>query len=518
MPSRENRLVRDLDRLPPELLIIVLKSLDQTDLRGAAAVSRKYYDLAWRAGLYLHRRIFWRNAPSCVHDCAVLNELVPHALKKGLRLSFSFVFVSYGMDTIQDVSTSPTALELLSFITAALPILVHLDIAVSDTFVAGLTAGLTHPVPNLNTFDLTIYTANEDKKIIYALPVDLFLRSALNLRRITLQNVALGSDPIPAFSRVDHVDLIYENQCPYSELVRHFPRMRRLGLGFISRGDAPPPLPPTEFRLDGAPLRKLVLRNYEPLMPVFLTDTSLHDLPDVEYSGDTAEWIGPLCNPKNDGPISIHLTIHAPGCNIGFSIVPEHRRWRRVYNFNDWDLYEPFPILRLAGLHERLTYLRLDNYTLVNLLESNGPALSALRELRVDFCTLGTFSTMVWPPDWLPNPADGLFSFGEQDKSAPDFPDMSYSYVDCAALRRVTLFAMDSSMRVNSTEVAFLGRALSQCTRPEHDRAALELVGIELELPVAHSLLDKTFSVVHHLEFAGVESLRGGDSGLWDEL
>ncbi|EJD42813.1 hypothetical protein AURDEDRAFT_168057 [Auricularia subglabra TFB-10046 SS5] len=518
MPSRASHLVSALDKLPPELLIIVLKSLDHTDLRGVASVSRTFYDLAWRAGLYIHRNICWRNAPGCVHDCAVLNELVPHALKQGLRLSFSFVFVSYSMDTSQDVSTSPTARELLSFITAALPITVYLDIVVSDTFVARLTAGLRHPAPNLTAFNLAIDTVNEEAKITYDLPIDVFMQSARNLRRVTLENVALGNDPIPAFSRADYVDLVYDNQCPHTELVRHFPRMRHLGLGFIRDEDAPPPPPPTEFSLEGVLLRKLILRDYEALMPVFLSDTNLHDIPDVAYFGDTMEWINPFCNTKKDGPISIRLTVNADDCDISTSIVPEHRRWRRVYNLDIWDLTRPFPILRLAGLRERLTYLRLDNFILFSLLECSGLALSALRELRVDLCTRGPFSAMVWPPDWACDPTHVTLSFGEQDKSAPEFPETSYCYVDCAALRRLTLFAMDAHMSVDSKEIAFLGRALSQCTRPEQERAALELVGIEPKLPVAHALLDKTFSVVHHLEFAGEESLRGRDSGLWDEL
>ncbi|EJD47194.1 hypothetical protein AURDEDRAFT_163801 [Auricularia subglabra TFB-10046 SS5] len=516
MPSRENHPVSALDRLPAELLIIVLESLEQTDLRGAAAVSRKYYDLASRTGLYIHRSILWRDAPSSAHDCAVLNELVPHALKKGLRLSFSFVLVSYSMDTIQDVSSA--AHDLLPFITASLPILVYLDIVVSDPFVAGLTAGLGHPAPNLTAFNLTIYTVNDDENIIHALPVDLFMKSARNLRRVTLQNVTLGNEPIPAFSRADYVALSYDNQFPHAELVRQFPRMRCLNLDFLRDWDAPPPPPPTEFKLEGAPLRKLILRYYDLLMPAFLSDTNFHDIPDVEYFGDTVEWIGPLCNPKNDGPTSIHLTVYAPDCDISISIVPEHRRWRRFYNFYTWEVNEPFPILRLAELRQRLTYLRLDNDILFSLLECNGLALSALRELRVDLCSLGTFPTMVWPPDWPCHSDDGPFSFGERDKSAPEFPDTSYCYVDCGALRRLTLFAMNTCVSVDSMEVAFLGRALSSCTRPEQARAALELVGVELRLPVAHALLDRTFSVVHHLEFEGEESLRGQDSGLWDEL
>ncbi|EJD47107.1 hypothetical protein AURDEDRAFT_184036 [Auricularia subglabra TFB-10046 SS5] len=508
---------RTLDRLPPELLIIVLKSLDQTDLRRAAAVSRMYYDIAWRAGLYIHRHICWRNAPGCVHDCAVLDELVPHALTKGLRLSFSFVFVSYDMDTLQDVSTSPNAHELLSFITAALPIIVDLAIMVSDTFVAGLTAGLLHPAPNINAFSLTVDTVNKDEKITHALPVDLFMKSAWNLRRVTLQNVVLGNDPIPAFSRADYVDLAYENQSPHAELVCHFPRMRRLGLDLISDGDAAPPAPPTDFRLGGAPLRSLILRDYEPLMPVFLTDTNFHDIPDVSYIGDTAEWIGPLCDPKNDGPISIRLTVYAPDCNISISIVPEHRRWRRVYDLNNWDLTQPFPILRLAGLHERLTYLRLDDYVLFSLLECNGLALSALRELRVDLLALGTSSATVWPPDYGWH-RDGTFSFGEEDRSAPQFPDTSYCYINCTALRQLTLFAMDAILGVDSMEVAFLGRALSQCKRPEDERAALKLVGVEIHCPLDHVLIEKTFSAVCRHKFVGADSLLGQDSGLWDEL
>ncbi|EJD47101.1 hypothetical protein AURDEDRAFT_163709 [Auricularia subglabra TFB-10046 SS5] len=507
-----------MDKLPPELLTKILESLDQADLRAAAAVSRTFYDVSWSSGLYIHHSVIWRDDPSYHYDCATLNELVQHALKKGLRLSLVFGFSSYLSGTLHDVSTSLPARELLSFLTAALPILVYLDIMVSDTFVHVLTAGLRHPAPNLTAFRLSVRTVNMDKKIIHELPVDLFMKVARNLRDLTLKNVALGHDSIAAFSHAKSVILSYETLYPITELVRHFPCMCRLDLGYWNEEDAP--LPP--LKLKGGSLRQLILRHCAPrFIPAYLGSTILGDIPEIEYFGRTVEWIDLLCHRKDDGPFSIRINGHDCG-GIVIAIVPEHRRWRRIYSSVNWFIYAPFPVLRLPGLHDRLTHLRMDNDVIPSLLECSAMSLGALRELQIDLRSPRAsrpIVAMLWPPDWLWDPDPGLpYSFGAQDKSAPEFPATSYCSIGCAVLRRLTLFAMDARMRVDSQEVAFLGRALSQCTRRAHERAALELVGIELNAPVAHALLEKTFSVVLQRDFVGGESLLGRDSGVWDEL
>ncbi|EJD47066.1 hypothetical protein AURDEDRAFT_163675 [Auricularia subglabra TFB-10046 SS5] len=130
----------------------------------------------------------------------------------------------------------------------------------------------------------------------------------------------------------------------------------------------------------------------------------------------------------------------------------------------------------------------MHNNFLPALLECGGLALGELLTLRIDFHTPAPFARMFWPHD--PSPA--------------------------RVLRRLTLFAMVAQLSVESREAAFLGRALSQCARLAQDRAALELVGVKLDVPVAQVLLEETFAAVHQREFVGENSLQGQDGGLWD--
>ncbi|EJD45857.1 hypothetical protein AURDEDRAFT_164914 [Auricularia subglabra TFB-10046 SS5] len=279
---------------------------------------------------------------------------------------------------------------------------------------------------------------------------------------------------------------------------------------------------PPRFSFEGVTLRKLKLRVYNsfPAGPVVLTGTDMSGVPDIEHFGSAIAWSDPLWHRTDDGPIKVSI-IWRSVCNISIFIRPEHFRWRRVYNREDWSsLPAEFPILRLPGLHARLAYLRMDNTLLPNLLECAGLPLGALRTLQIDLRPQAPTARMIWPPDWLRDPGRPdlrNYSFTDRDRSAQQFSGTSYCYVECAALERLTLFAMSKEISVESREVAFLGRALSQCVRLAQDRAALELFGVELHAPVAQALLDQTFSEVRQHEFVGEDSVPGRDDGLWDQ-
>ncbi|EJD47076.1 hypothetical protein AURDEDRAFT_163686 [Auricularia subglabra TFB-10046 SS5] len=505
-----------MDSLPPELVAKILEYLDQADLRRAAAVSRHFYATAWQAGLHIHRNIRWNNELGRFTHRTTLNELVRHALKKDrLRLSFSCSVMSFSLDLIEKAPFPSSIHDLLSLITSASPVLVSLKVMGFPRFIASLAAALRLSVPNLAALDLTVPPFYAGM-IVQELSVGLFSGCAPKLRRLTLQNIPLGRGPVAAFAHLDSVCLGYEGQFPHIDLARQFPLVRHLHVKLTTENQEPLPL---SLNLDGSSdsLRKLTIRfyNLSARTPVVLTGTDMSGVPDVEHFGSAIAWSDPLWHRTDDGPISIRL-IWRSVREISIFIVPEHARWRRVYCRNDWSSgVDEFPVLRLPGLHSRLTYLRMDNNFLPALLECTGLALGALRTLQIDFNTQMPHAFMVWPPDWLHDPLDN-YPFTERDRSAQQFSGTSYGYVECDALERLRLFAMDKEMSVNSNEVAFIGRALSQCARRAQDRATLEVVGVELDAPVPHALLDQTFSEVRRHAFVGENSVQGRDDGLWD--
>ncbi|EJD35095.1 hypothetical protein AURDEDRAFT_175819 [Auricularia subglabra TFB-10046 SS5] len=509
-----------MNNLPPELVAKILEYLDLADLRRAAAVSRDFYAIAWQAGLYIHRNIRWSADSGGFMQHTTLNELVRHALKKDrLRLSFSCSVMSFSLELIEKAPFPSSIHDLLSLITSASPVLVSLKVMGFPRFIASLAAALRHSAPNLAALDITVplfYVGI----IVQDLSVGLFSGCAPKLRRLTLQNIPLGREPVAAFSCLDSVRLGYGDQFPPIELVRHFPLMRNLHVRLMTESHEPLLL---SLNLDGASdsLRKLTIQfhHLSARTPVILTGTDMSGVPDVEHFGSAIVWSDRLWHRAADGPISIRLMWRSVR-EISISIVPEHGRWRRVYNRDDWAPgKDEFPVLRLPGLRERLTYLRMDNNLLPSFLECNGLSLGTLRKLHIDFHVRTPFSPMIWPPDWLHvlSPLDiNPYSFSEQDTSAHGFSKPSYCYVECGALECLAFFAMDKAIAVQSGEVAFLGRALSQCARRAQDRATLELFGVDFHVPVVQALLDETFAEVRRHDFEGGNSMPGRDGGLWD--
>ncbi|EJD47089.1 hypothetical protein AURDEDRAFT_163699 [Auricularia subglabra TFB-10046 SS5] len=516
-----------MDTLPTELITGILEYLDQTDLRASAAVSRALYGSAWRAGLYIHRNVQWRGMDRCADELTVLSEVVRHALRKDLRLSFTLTFSSWDSagHEIYDNLLSPSAHAILALVTSALSILVYLSVNVTENFVPMVTAALCRPAPNIAVLELHVDLLFEEQlpkhqdcpgMAVEQIPANLFMGCAPKLRRLVLKDILLGCNAFASFSRVDSVALDYAEVFPNIQFAHHFPRLRALHLAFSTELYAPPP---RSFNLDGVRLRRLTLGSHDSpdLMPAIMRSTNIFDIPNIQLIGDNVQWANPLWTRKGDGPISICLQRAIPPAYVDISmiVVPGHRGWRRAFDLLEWHTSQRLPISELPALGERLTYLRMDNTHIASLLEDAEISFDSLAQLRVDFRAQARHPAIVWPPDWLH--ACRTFSFDKEDKSAPAFSRPSYRTVACGALRKLTLFAINAGLSAASQEVAFLGRALSQCARPKLERASLELVGIELNVPVAQELLEQTFSATNWHEFAGGDSARCRDAGLWDD-
>ncbi|EJD35094.1 hypothetical protein AURDEDRAFT_175818 [Auricularia subglabra TFB-10046 SS5] len=280
-----------MDTLPPELVTNIVEHLDQADLRRAASVSRTFYAAAWRAGLYIHRDLSWIDQPPGVSPCTPPPELVPDALKKGLRLSCSCHITLVNMGSLEKPNVSSAVQDMLSFITAALPVLVYLEVACFPGLIPRVAAALRLPTPNLVILDLTVppfYTGFPS----HGLPADLFAGCAPKLRRLSLHGIALGLCGIPAFARLQFVCLEHQGDFPEITFARHFPCMGDLQLWLTLENGDPSPLP---FNFKGVALRKLTFQvdNASSTGPVVLAGTDTSGLPDVEHFGSCIAWSDP---------------------------------------------------------------------------------------------------------------------------------------------------------------------------------------------------------------------------------
>ncbi|EJD47083.1 hypothetical protein AURDEDRAFT_113469 [Auricularia subglabra TFB-10046 SS5] len=256
-------------------------------------------------------------------------------------------------------------------------------------------------------------------------------------------------------------------------------------------------------------------------MPAILRSIKLDDVPYFQHlcSFVSLDWDDPLWQQTAGGGIRIRLqddVLEHSSASVLMLPDSEQQRWRRAYHIRSWYSTDPFPVADFPSLGARLTYLRMENRYLDSFLSDTLPPLDALRALQIDFHPGGKEAAMVWPPDWADENGN-RHEYSPVDRSAPAFPEDSYIYVRCAALERLTLYAFDAAMVVESQEAAFLGSALSQRARPKQDRAGLELIGIGLKTPVASDLLDQTFSSVRELGLAGCASRKAAKEYVWDE-
>lgn len=320
----------------------------------------------------------------------------------------------------------------------------------------------------------------------------------------------LPEAPLPAFRSVSHAALIYENTFPHLQFCDQFPNLDNLDLEFVVSDVGGPSLP-DYFDLRAPPLRSLVIEDgnldssASPLLDAIERSVDLSAIPIVLVLGDTVRWNEMI---HTDDKAEVSVRVNYDREDLLVHVAPEHRRWRRMFRLSFWDTDSPLPIGEIPNLPGRLTFLRMDTWVIHGFLRLE-LSFAALRSLHIDFRGDLSEQRSLQPPDY--DAGLDLVSFSG---TTPDAPRV---WAPCPLLEEITLFALHKPVTaVDSRRVAFLAHALGQFARPDAQRAALTLVGIEFAQPPATALLGQTVSAIRRSAFAGRGSREDFDEGLWD--
>ncbi|EJD45858.1 hypothetical protein AURDEDRAFT_124341 [Auricularia subglabra TFB-10046 SS5] len=450
--------------LPFDVLHSVLCLLPQGDLREAAATSRAFRDAAKQAGLYIHRTIRWDPTVDVSQDLSTFLDVANYAIEHDCRISFELACI--GMvpwtesekETLYDICRE-TFESLARCITLVMDYLVFLRVSVPDYLRTELDAVLLDPAPHLRTFEIRDYGRQGVRRgaPLIRLPSDLFAGDAPKLRSVSLAHIPLGPNPIAVFSRVEHARIEYRDIFPETNVAHHFPHLNNLHIEYNRDGLVGHP---PECNLRGLALSKLTIASDDEqyLLPAIAQDLELSSIPVIECHSSAGAhetiWAAPLCA-DDDTELCAHIS-HCEGLEDTLSInvtsrdperlctyrvegweldepyalfgqdvdlvclrldnkyipgllesgisLPQHPRWHRAYRIRIWFDDAPCPIADLPALGARLTFLRMENIYFAALLETDVPALEALRTLQIDFRASWKDATTVLPPGTYAKP------------------------------------------------------------------------------------------------------------------
>ncbi|EJD47096.1 hypothetical protein AURDEDRAFT_163706 [Auricularia subglabra TFB-10046 SS5] len=514
MPALAAPLLRQPVVLLAELVVAVLEYLPLNELWTAARVSRQYYGAAWQAGLLIHRRIELESG-NCAWQVAVFSTVVEHALgRKELRLSLHLQFIVaggdpsiLGLDVLKGYERDLD--QILPKITAALPLLVHLSVDLPDRFRDALDIVLRHPAPRLRSFK--IFASLQIAPCGAMIPRELFASAAPQLCSVVVTNMSLPEEPVATLRSISRAHFRYANMLPYGTIGRHLPNLTHLHLTFfISTGPVGESLKP--FHVAALPLRSLVIEEDvgTVLLEAVERSMDLSVIPVVQLKGRTIRWREPLWT-KDTTNVSMRICFcMEQRSDLCVLVVPEHMRWRRLFLVICWYQLLALPIEGMPNLATRLTYLRLGDSAVTGCLILRLKFV-ALRDLHIDIRANDYAAAALAPPDY----DRFLFLTSFRQRAAPQHHPITWMW--CPALERITLFALDEPIpHADARRVAFLAHALGQLGRPAADKAALELVGIEFQEPVAREMLDETVSTIIERPFAGRGSREDHEGGLWE--
>ncbi|EJD47151.1 hypothetical protein AURDEDRAFT_163759 [Auricularia subglabra TFB-10046 SS5] len=504
--------------LPAELVAEVLEYLSIDELWTAARVSRQFYAATWRAGLFIHRQLDWMPARGSIPGLDVLKDLVDHALRKDLRISLT---LTWDGDDESDPeqraeiykAAQPHVDDILSVITTALPLLVYLSLELPDHFRPQLDSALRRPAPRLRTFEIS--RTLDDTPCITPLPLDLFAGSSPQLRALSLGTTTLPDEPISAFRHISFAGLEYSEVFPHITINRHFPSITGLRLAFFTADSA---ASPQRFELSGLALHRIIIDDGDAtgMAESVARSIDLSTVPVVQAIGDSITWSESLWS-SNKADLSIRVAQWPEKIeDLCVLVVPAHLLWRRLYRLLVWDTGMTLPIRDMPNIGMRMRYLRIDSLLVRSFLKLE-LTLTALRDIHIDMRSNGLDCYKFSPPGYYAE--CDLKSF-EPRAEVPTEEAAGAPYVcaPCPALEELTLFALDAPIAgVESRRVAFLARALGQLGRPKRGKAALALIGVDFERPVARVLLGQTVSKIRRYAFAGQGSCEDYDEGLWEE-
>ncbi|EJD47117.1 hypothetical protein AURDEDRAFT_163723 [Auricularia subglabra TFB-10046 SS5] len=478
--------------LPDELVADILEYLPPGELWAAARVSRQFYAACWRAGVFIHRSIFFSRDEDHPRRISMFMDVLEHAKQKGLNLSLSIRFCFPVEDDpihrVRNCDYLRRSVEDLSrAITEALPLLVYLSIQLLDHFRDLLAGALCHAAPRLRNLELTHNVV--DSPYLAPLLRDLFDGSAPKLRTLALEVIALPSMPVDALKPVTHASLTYQNTFPQVDFGHHFPHLKSLQLEFfVHNGEK---AVASRFDFTETALRSLSVGDYDgtTLLDAIEGSTNLSAIPSLEFIGHRIPWSEALWA-KDPARFSMRVFEDNGGFTCVF-VTPEHQRWRRRYRLGSWNIATAPPgIQELPNLGTRLAYLRIQAHLLPAFLTLE-LCMSVLHDLHVDVHCAGVDRYWFVPFDCV---GDARFqSFDPGTQGAPRV------WLPCPALAEITLFALDEPMKdMNSRHVALLAHALGQFERPKAQKARAD----------RHR--------IRKYAFAGRGSREDYDEGLWE--
>ncbi|EJD50243.1 hypothetical protein AURDEDRAFT_182629 [Auricularia subglabra TFB-10046 SS5] len=482
--------------LPFDILHLLLGFLPQTDLRKAAAASRTFREAAKQTGLHIHRKIMWHHRHGVQREIDTFLEVLEYALAEDCRLSLLVICLfSHSIERMKFIFTGflDTVELLATCISKALPIMTFLRISVSDYFRDALDVALCHPAPHIRTFEINYHAivGGLRQTLLVPLPAALFAGDAPKLRRVSLEHVALRSDPIPTFCRVVHAQLRYDDVLPAIRVARHFPELTSLYIEYLRESVADSIS--SGLNLSGLSLAALTIdTNDENLRSHVAQELDLGSIGTVEdfrtasTYPEVCKWDWTMraedCTGLAAAITGDARTAEADDEDVDIVVSSQLRTgWRRAFRIPGWSLSKPYPLL---GQGTGLVSLCIENVFIGGLLES-GISLSALRELLINLRASGRYATMIWPLAWGIKLDEGQ---GGEAQGLYNVP--------CPRLETLTIAAVyGAPMQVKLSEVAQLGTALGQLKRRDGGRARLILRGVSLQVPS----LDQMFSSVQEL-------------------
>ncbi|EJD39703.1 hypothetical protein AURDEDRAFT_128075 [Auricularia subglabra TFB-10046 SS5] len=516
--------------LPDDVLVCALELLNLKQLWSAAGVSRQFYAAARRAGLYIHRTLkddnfygeiyHWRNCDIIDREVDVWNELVDHALKRNLRVSFSLLWERPGNMT--DGESLGQLKQLIHTIGKSLPVLVSLRVTVGGFAFAALRSALQSTAPVLRS--LYLASCEDDRFPPITRETGLFSGTAPLLRSLGLERSSVGAEPLPIFTNVVRLSVSVCTTGGVSTgdilpLARHFPRLVDLMVSSDSFSDSQ--VPPPQIDVADIPLRSLVFN-----------DTTWRDDPNVERSLSDPGMSIFHCRVENErrmvwskalgwrddqeGKIAIHIAReHYPSSNI--RIASSDRAWRRSYMFKQFN--DRADLWTLPCIVARLEYhLRIHCLGVGELLGI--PAhLSALKRLRIDI----RISPYRSPYRW--NAHDPVtVNFTGMELGDLDDEHFWPPRVRCPALDSVAIFwecpVPTWPVSLERDDLIILGRGLGTSIKP-----VLELGDIDRGLPLtwtdgpseARAAVEDVFATIRHVPDARWTILDQFDSDVWND-
>ncbi|EJD38560.1 hypothetical protein AURDEDRAFT_172324, partial [Auricularia subglabra TFB-10046 SS5] len=373
-PAEMAAVAPGIDRLPNEVWQKILADFSQKDLRVLFPLSKRCRALAYFAGLYIHRYIYWNDIDGFDEGVSKLDELLEYAIKENtdinLALSVTFDFLSSGWEPgfYSDLGTA------FHIVHRALPFLVGLSLRIPVPAQYPLLDLLrAHRAPRLGELVL-----DHCLQSVVPIPHDLFDGETPQLRRVSLRLMGQSAQgavlqPVTVFERVTELRLSLTRTDHDFALSAMFPAVRELSV--CVDGDAA-----ARVDITGLRLRYLALNAGPGLL---VPCPELASIPLIEHIQHSLLTLWPA--DRSELCMRAERTAHP---NIDVSFASRAGSWRRSFRMSEATPDAPLPLADVPFLSTTLVSVTLDK-ALVNAFVQAPLTLDALRDFALDLSTGG---------------------------------------------------------------------------------------------------------------------------------